>query len=244
MKVLPSNPNIRNIHEFERHMLSQDEDIWSSLNFIPSINDNDSTTIAADIYSQLLGEGGRQHSFLLERYLQMIAMKDSSFTFSFWKDQEGRFAGCVFMTGMMRRNLELYGSYISLDMCKRDLNDESWPYVAVTTMNEFNKVVVCMEGVLMEESEDAYNFLCKNLIEMCPGRTLNQYSCVAGDGFFNQDMIERLFCPDTKFVHDNWHLRESWKSNFGMLFGVVKPYLDTMLYSTDIWIPLIRRLQI
>jgi len=133
------------------------------------------------------------------------------------------------MTGLMRRNLELYGGYISMDFCKRGLHDVSWPYVAVTASNEFNRVVVCMEGILLVEGFDAYKFLIQNLFDMCPGRKHNEYRCVAGDGFFDQDMIQRLGFPAAKYIHDNWHLRESIKCQFGVLIGTVTPMIKAVI---------------
>ena len=67
----------------------------------------------------------------------------------------------------MRRNFELNGDYISLDMMKRSLNKLLWPYTAVTIHNDTNHICIGLEGLVCGERFDMYlaqtNFLKKIL---------------------------------------------------------------------------------
>jgi len=90
------------------------------------------------------------------------------------------------MTPYMRGNCELFGSYICMDAMKREINDMAWPYISVTSLNEVGKVVVLTESILLDETEEAYRFLCSSLLKMCPRRSMDKNFIVSGDGFLIQ----------------------------------------------------------
>ena len=63
------------------------------------------------------------------------------------------------MTATMRSNFERFGSYISLDSMKRELNTLCWPYFAISLQNELNKVCVGCEALMISERDAEYNLL-------------------------------------------------------------------------------------
>ena len=63
------------------------------------------------------------------------------------------------MTATMRRNFELYGGYICLDMMKRALNTLLWPYAAVTMFDEHHQICIACEGIVCGEKVDMYAFM-------------------------------------------------------------------------------------
>eukprot|EP00956_Cyclotella_meneghiniana_P039965 scaffold183952_cov43-Cyclotella_meneghiniana.AAC.1 len=92
----------------------------------------------------------------------------------------------------MRDNFERFGRYSALDMMKRGINTILWPYVAVSMYNELRKICMGCEGIVSGEKKQTYKFVSVFLGKYTPGRPLSEVSIVAGDEFFNQEMIEYL----------------------------------------------------
>ena len=91
--------------------------------------------------------------------------------------------------------------------------------------NDSDMVCVGLEGVVLEESEDAYNWVITSLLEMCPGRGADEYLIVTGDGFFNQSMLERWKLSKAKYIFDHWHLKMAAEKCFHTLWGNVSKKL-------------------
>ena len=68
----------------------------------------------------------------------------------------------------MRRNFELFGGYICLDMMMRGINTLSWPYVAAAMYDDDDKLVIGCEGILCGETVDMYRYLSKFLSDFSP----------------------------------------------------------------------------
>jgi hypothetical protein len=107
-------------------------------------------------------------------------------------------------------------------MMKRELVQENWCYVAVTSLNEFRQVTMCIEGLVCAEDFDGYNFVCANLMNMAPGRPANKVYIVAGDGYFTQAIVNELGFSEAKFISDIHHLRESLKKHLNQAYGSVR----------------------
>ena len=62
----------------------------------------------------------------------------------------------------------------------RGINKWLWPYMAVAMYNEFNKVCIACEAIMVAERSQAYCFVVKFLFENAPGRqakdVLKRYS--------------------------------------------------------------------
>ena len=131
-------------------------------------------------------------SFPLFDYLKLIASRAKGFTYKLAEDTSGKkkkLVGVVWMTATIRRNFEHFGGYISLDMMKRGLNTLLWPYIAVSMYDKDMKLCIACEGILCGERVDMYKLVADFLADSAPGRPLSEVNVVAGDGFFNQDMI-------------------------------------------------------
>jgi len=209
--------------------------LWQDVNLMPELSQNDATNMASSTLARLESSAestavGKDY-YELGRYLQLLAKVDSSFTFALMKDDESRYIGACWMTGNMRANFELYGSYISLDMCRRELTRNNWSYVAVTTLNEFRRNVICIEGLFFYENEASYAFVCNSLTNMAPGRSSSKVFAFAGDGFFSQETVTSLGFVNASFIHDRWHLLESIKTKFGPIYSQVKAHIHDMIYA-------------
>ena len=170
-------------------------------------------------------------------YLELIKCRAKGFTYKLAEDTSGdgkKLIGVVWMTATMRRNFELFGGYISLDMMKRGLNTLLWPYCAVTMYDEHMKICVACEGILCGERHDTYKFIAKFLSESAPGRPLEEVSIVAGDGFFDQETIAEFGFVNARFITDRWHLLDSGLCKmFGdRAYGLLQGHLKRMVEAT------------
>ena len=104
----------------------------------------------------------------------------------------------------MRANFERFGGYISLDTMKRAINKWLWPYMSIVMYNELRKLCLGCEAIVCGEREDAYRFMIGFLIKNSPGKPSSDVHAVAGDGFFNQEMIVRFGFVNARFIAD-WH---------------------------------------
>ena len=135
----------------------------------------------------------------------------------------------------MRRNFELFGDYISLDMMKRALNILLWPYTAVCMYDDARKLCLGCEGVLCGERMDMYEFMCQFLGKSSPGRPLSEVKIVSGDGFFDTETIRRLGFTNANFILDQWHfINSGLEKMFGPKgYELLKPYLLAMIHAPD-----------
>ena len=84
----------------------------------------------------------------------------------------------------MRRNFERFGHYVCLDVMKRGINKLLWPYLAVTLLNDLNKVCVACESIVMAERDQACIAVMDFVIKSAPKRTRENVHVITGDGFF------------------------------------------------------------
>ena len=54
----------------------------------------------------------------------------------------------------MRRNFELFGGYICIDMMMRGINTLSWPYVAAAMYDDDDKLIIGCEGSQRTSTSD------------------------------------------------------------------------------------------
>jgi len=220
-KIIPTDHGRLCINDLEQRIFQSDDNIFDGLNLFCKLG-SETSSIANDAYHLLHGSLGSEHRELIEEYLSNISDKCPGFTFKVWKDADGFLIGVCWMTPYMRGNCELYGSYVCMDAMKRELNEFGWPYISVTSLNEAGKVVVLIESILLDESEEAYKFLVSNLLKMCPRRSMDNYFIVSGDGFFSQEMIRRIGFEKANFIRDRYHFREAVKKRFGSLYDAVR----------------------
>ena len=138
-------------------------------------------------------------SFL--QYLELIKTRARGFSFEVAKDYSvpnetingsgtsKELLGVVWMTGTMRRNLELFGSYMCFDMMMRGINTLLFPYAAITLMDEFGELCLGCEGMVCGETYEMYSFIVQFVARECPGMPLSKVKIVSADGFFSQDYL-------------------------------------------------------
>ena len=198
-----------------------------------SINDDEAYELAQSLWLEVASTASKNKEeaiFSFIEYLALIKSRAKGFTY---KLAEGRvkggrkkkLLGVLWMTATMRRNFELFGCYICMDMMKRGLNTLLWPYCAVTMFDETNQMCLACEGILCGERDDMYQFVADFLGESAPGRPLADVNIVSGDGLFDQDMVIELGFVNAKFFTDQWHLLDSGlskkfgKSGYELLKG-------------------------
>ena len=92
----------------------------------------------------------------------------------------------------MRRNYELYGSYISLNFMKRGLNKLLWPYFAVCMNDENMRLYLGAEGMLCGEQNEMYALAAWFLSKYATKRLLIDVNVVAADQFLCQETVKKL----------------------------------------------------
>ena len=115
----------------------------------------------------------------------------------------------LWMTATMRRNFELFGSSICLDMMKRGINTLLWPYTAVVMHDEANHICVACEGIVCDERFNMYKTQTSYLARYAPGLPLQTVNVVAGDVLFDKNIIEEMGFPNARFIMDKFHLLDS-----------------------------------
>jgi len=114
-------------------------------------------------------------------------------------------------------------------MCRRELTRQNWSYVAITTLNEFRRNVICIEGLFFDDDEKTYAFVCNSLKNMAPGRPSSDVFAFAGDGYFSQELVTSLGFVNASFIHDRWHLLENIKAKMGQIYMQVKVHIHDMI---------------
>ena len=171
----------------------------------------------------------------------MIKARAKGFTYKLAEEEASenndkkKLLGVLWMTATMRKNFELFGGYMCLDMMKRGLNTLLWPYIAVTMYDENMKLCLAAEGILCGERVDMYHFVASFLGGSAPGRPLSEVSIVAGDGFFDQEMIIAFGFTNAKYITDQWHLLDSGLCKmFGKrAYVLLKGHLVRMVKATS-----------
>jgi hypothetical protein len=92
-----------------------------------------------------------------------------------------------------------FGSTLSLDVMKRQLNSLHWPYIApVILFHHELRVGVVAESLIIEESHAAYAFVLQSIFEMEPNNRDKRNSLL---GLFSQfDFLSKLDCRTQAYI--------------------------------------------
>ena len=210
------------------------------------LTDDEAYQLGYDLWLELVNTTNTKEEAMMSfiEYLELIKARAKGFTYKLAETSEDanisgnnnkKLLGVMWMTATMRRNFELFGGYICLDMMKRGLNTLLWPYVAVTMYDENMKLCLAAEGILCGERFDMYHFVAAFLGESAPRRPLSEVNIVAGDGFFDQEMIVALGFTHANFINDQWHLLDSGLCKmFGKgAYALLKGHLVRMVKATS-----------
>ena len=158
--------------------------------------------------------------------MELLAGKNRGFAFQMLQDQDGKYLGCLWQTATMRDNFERFGSMISIDATKREINTFNWPYISICMYNEMEKLCIGCEGIVCSERVEAYKALIKFCTNNSPKISRDQIYALCSDGFVTQEIVRNVFdLPNAHFILDQWHLYDSiLKKRF------------TQLYYDKIWI--------
>ena len=215
-----------------------------------ALDDDEAYELCQQLWLEVLDSAtdNKQDSILnFIEYLELIKSRAQGFTYKLaetvdntiddsGEDHKKKLRGVVWMTATMRRNWELFGDYICLDMMKRGLNTLLWPYVAVTLYDETGGLCLACEGIVCGERIDMYKFVVDFIGESASGRSKEEVMIVAGDGFFDQKMCnDTLGFTNAAYITDVWHLLDQ---GLCKLFGksgyiLLKGNLDGMVNANS-----------
>lgn len=216
MKLLPTLRNSDFEYEEFKKVVNCDDLLKGIDN--EELDDDEAYELAQTAWLDVVNttDSKEEDIFSFIQFLELIKCRAKGFTYKLAEEVdtsrgggEKKLVGVLWMTATMRRNFELFGGYISLDMMKRGLNTLLWPYCAVVMYDEHMKICVGCEGILCGEREDMYKFIAQFLSQFAPGRPLSDVNIVAGDGFFDQEMIFEMGFVNAQFITDQWHFLES-----------------------------------
>mmetsp|Transcript_22195 Transcript_22195/g.33814 ORF Transcript_22195/g.33814 Transcript_22195/m.33814 type:complete len:1088 (-) Transcript_22195:54-3317(-) len=217
-----------------------DEEFQSIINCTSGLNivTDEASAAAKDIWFQVMNQSSsnndRDKASLLLTYLNEMKSMYDGFDFRISYDICDRITGVCWMTAVMRGSLEKFGSYITLDAMKHELNNLHWPYFAPALMREDGTICVACEAIAISECHDAYIFVVDSMYEMAPNARRDEVLIVSADGVMGEKFIrEKLQLPNANFIEDVWHLLNSVLPNtFGKFkFSQMKYDVENMIRS-------------
>ena len=147
--------------QFEEKLRTKDSLLLKTVERDPIIQD-EATEYIHEVWESLfdkqVDETIEDNTLMFHDYLEAIASKAKGFTYVIASDEHNQCNGIVWMTPTMRCNFERFGSYISIDCMKRELNTMAWPYFAISLKNELNKICVGCEVLLFQKGRMRTNF--------------------------------------------------------------------------------------
>ncbi len=101
--------------------------------------------IASDTLKDALSDPGTK--CLVVYYLCQLHRKHPSCLFDIQCNKNDTIVGICWQTTTMRLEWDTCASCILLDGMKRQLNNSSYPYIAVTSLDGYGNMVVCAEAI-------------------------------------------------------------------------------------------------
>ena len=137
------------------------------------------------------------------------------------------------MMDVMRSNLEIFCSFISLDAMKRTTNVQMWPYIGPTVMNELGKTTVVCESLMLEERHEAYVFVLNSMFEMAPMVDRSDVKVLFGDEFLSNSILEETNLSHARLFYDHHHLILIYEKQVGSLFRSIRVVVQKMMNATS-----------
>jgi hypothetical protein len=155
----------------------------------------------------------------IEKYLHLLATCDSSFQWRHANDASGRPTGYVWKTGVMRKDVQLYGLTLFVDRLGRPLNNKGWPLLTIALLSGEKRVCIASEAIIISERVDAYAWMILATVEMTPAFELTDIKVIYADGIHSGETLlgNRMNC---RIVLDHQHLLSgdigAWPQFFGL----------------------------
>ena len=143
--------------------------------------------IANETLKEALSDPGSM--CLVVQYLCRLHQEDPSFLFDIQRDENDTMVGICWQTATMRFDWDTCASSIALDGMKRQLNNFSYPYIAVTGIDGYGHMVVCAEAIVISERIEAYAWLLRCCSTFSCKRKLDGIHVVFGDGLVTCDSL-------------------------------------------------------
>eukprot|EP00957_Ditylum_brightwellii_P166149 12649235-Ditylum_brightwellii.AAC.1 len=125
-----------------------------------------------DYFSNVNTEGNIDAFVIFEEFLELLSETNKGFVYELFVENSGKCNDCLWQTAVMHKNMETFGSFLSMDAMKR----------------------ICLgaEGTVVPEYEEAYQamicFALKNALKCTP----EEVYVVTADGFCNQKMVTEV----------------------------------------------------
>jgi hypothetical protein len=167
MSLLPTYRNTNGEYERFKEVVNSDHLLNGNDNEF-TVNNDEAYELAQSLWIEVMSsmeEKTEDAIFSFIEYLQLIQLCASGFVFKLASadsiesiSPKKNLCGVLWQTATMRRNFELYGGYIWMDMMKRGINTLLWPYFAVAMYDEMKKLCIGCKGLLCGERDDIYQF--------------------------------------------------------------------------------------
>jgi len=150
MKLMPTFRNSNEDYEEFKKFVNCDDLLKGIDN--EELDDDEAYQLGHNLWLEVLNTADTKEEAIMSfvEYLELIKCRAKGFTYKLAEDMSGeekKLVGVIWMTATMRRNFELFGGYICLDMMKRGLNTLLWPYCAVVMYDEHMKICIGCEGI-------------------------------------------------------------------------------------------------
>ncbi|KAL7547361.1 hypothetical protein ACHAWF_011956 [Thalassiosira exigua] len=179
--------------------LVNSSDLLGGIDDNPHVDDDEAHELSQQLWLEVESSSTDREQSILSfiEYLKLIQSHAKGFVYELatdsrpasQKNSKKRLLSVLRQTATMRRNFELFGSYIGLDMMKKGMSSLLWTYVAVAMYDESNRVCLGCDGMLIGERDDMYAFLARFLGKHSPCRPLSDVLIVAGDKYIARKFI-------------------------------------------------------
>jgi hypothetical protein len=158
----------------------------------------------------------------------------NGFDFCLKKDDNNEITGIAWQTGFMRNNFSRYGSYASIDACKRDYCSCGLHYMSVSLRRADGSICVAIEALVESEDIATYSWMWSCLFLMSDDNMSREdVRVVAADQMIKQkNLTEDFNLPNAELIMDRWHLKnKNFQENFKGHHEVIKGSLNELLLA-------------
>ena len=192
---------------------------------------DDALVCAEEVFSEFINDNSCNSKIF--GILEKLGRNDG-FTYNISYDNSGKVTGIVWMTSIMRSNLERYSSSICLDAMKRKTNVHLWPYMAIALVDELGRVCVGCEALCIQERHEAYQFVISSAFQMAPNVSPQSIKSVFSDEFITLKLLDTVGLGHAKLFFDHYHLKDNCQKFLGAdLYKKYETHINAVFYSKN-----------